>query len=50
MNGLNFENGSGPLTQRTKLVKIQDSLVCPSEEEIEANVDKRDVRVNFSLI
>lgn len=32
MNGLNFDNAGAPLSHRTKLVKVQDSLLDPSEE------------------
>lgn len=32
MNGLAVANKNGPLTHRTKLVNIQDSLLSPSDD------------------
>ena len=49
MNGLNQVNLQNTLAQRTKLVKIQDSMVSPSDEEIEAQVEDRDVIFWFLL-
>lgn len=43
INGLTQSKETGSMTQRTKLVKIQDSLICPSEESIEAQIEDRDV-------
>ena len=50
MNGLNQVNLQNALTQRTKLVKIQDSMVFPSDEEIEAQVEDKDVIFVFIII
>jgi len=50
MNGLNQVNLQNALTQRTKLVKIQDSMVFPSDEEIEAQVEDKDVIFEFIII
>ena len=50
MNGLNQVNLQNTLTQRTKLVKIQDSMVFPSDEEIEAQVEDRDVIILVFII
>jgi len=43
MNGLSQPKIRNSVAQGIKLIKIQDSLVCPSEEEIDTEVQNRDV-------